>query len=114
METERHQPGTEGHQFLRSALRNLKILPNSEEAVPEWLTFCLASGGAQCDPDTHTLLETSTAQPGAGPEAVGSTPGSAGTYPRVPFPDMGGLGGFCVGGLVRGSPPPPPPPVFMF
>jgi len=44
------------------------------------------------------------------------------TYPRVPFPDMGGLGGFCVGGFVRGSPPAPPPtppappapPAFMF
>lgn len=43
---------------------------------------------------------------------VCSTRVSTGTYPRVPFPDMGGLGGFCVGGLVRGSPPPPP--VFMF
>lgn len=33
------------------------------------------------------------------------------TYPIVPFPVMGGLGGFCVGGLVRGR---APPPVFMF
>lgn len=34
------------------------------------------------------------------------------THPKVPFPDMGGLGGFCVGGLVRGGAPPPP--AFMF
>lgn len=33
------------------------------------------------------------------------------TYPRVPFPVKGGLGGFCVGGLVRGR---PPPPAFIF
>lgn len=33
------------------------------------------------------------------------------TYPMVPFPDMGGLGGFCVGGLVRGR---PAAPAFVF
>lgn len=27
------------------------------------------------------------------------------TYPMVPFPGIGGLGGFCVGGVVRGRPP---------
>lgn len=31
------------------------------------------------------------------------------TYPIVPFPDIGGLGGFWVGGVVRGSPP-----IFIF
>lgn len=31
------------------------------------------------------------------------------THPMVPFPDMGGLGGFWVGGVVRGRPP-----IFIF
>lgn len=31
------------------------------------------------------------------------------THPIVPFPDIGGLGGFWVGGVVRGSPP-----IFIF
>lgn len=31
------------------------------------------------------------------------------TYPKVPLPGIGGLGGFCVGGVVRDRPP-----IFMF
>jgi len=29
------------------------------------------------------------------------------TYPSVPLPAIGGLGGFCVGGLVLDNVPPP-------
>lgn len=32
------------------------------------------------------------------------------TYPKMPLPALGGLGGFCVGGLDRDR----PPPSFMF
>lgn len=37
---------------------------------------------------------------------------SSSSYPRVPRPAMGGLGGFCVGGLVLASVPPRPAALF--